>query len=146
MTEFTGEEIANWHKRQPKKTIGAKALLLNEANEILLLKPTYKTTWHLPGGVVDMGEEPRDALTREVQEELATSLNPAKLHIVGTTFQAVYDALILLYSYDIRLQEQAAAFQLRDDEHEACGWFPPAEAITMIDDHFTSFWREYFHL
>ncbi|MBS42173.1 MAG: NUDIX hydrolase [Nocardioides sp.] len=37
---------------------------------VLLCQLTYKTDWDLPGGVVEVGESPRDAVVREVEEEL----------------------------------------------------------------------------
>ncbi len=41
-----------------------------------------KDLWHFPGGFVSMGEDPADAVVRELQEELGAKLHP--LHLVGT--------------------------------------------------------------
>ena len=35
----------------------------------IILKPTYKNHWLLPGGVVEANESPRQACIREVKEE-----------------------------------------------------------------------------
>ena len=37
---------------------------------MLLCQLTYKRDWDLPGGVVEVGESPRMAVQREVEEEL----------------------------------------------------------------------------
>jgi len=63
----------------PKKRIAAAALLLNERQELLVVKPTYRDGWLLPGGVVEAGESPRQACMREIREELGLTITPSKL-------------------------------------------------------------------
>jgi 8-oxo-dGTP diphosphatase len=45
-------------------------LFRDAAGRVLLVKPTYKNGWEIPGGYVDAGESPRAAAAREVKEEL----------------------------------------------------------------------------
>jgi mutator protein MutT len=52
---------------------GVRAIILNEAGEILLQRRTDNGLWGLPGGSVELDETLLDALKREVAEE--TSLN-----------------------------------------------------------------------
>ena len=63
----------------PRKIIAAGALVLNSANELLLLETTYKPDWEIPGGIIEAGESPRQACRREVQEELGLALACAQL-------------------------------------------------------------------
>ena len=51
----------------PKVAAGA---LFIDADRFLLVRPTYKATWDIPGGYVDQGESPYQACLREVEEEL----------------------------------------------------------------------------
>lgn len=54
----------------PRTRGAASALLLDENDRILLVKPTYKAGWFLPGGVIEQGESPLAACLRECHEEL----------------------------------------------------------------------------
>jgi 8-oxo-dGTP pyrophosphatase MutT (NUDIX family) len=59
-----------FYESLPKKRVSAGALFLNEQGQLLLVNPTYKPQWEIPGGVVEQDESPRQACIREVQEEL----------------------------------------------------------------------------
>ncbi|MBI4100054.1 NUDIX hydrolase [Candidatus Microgenomates bacterium] len=73
---------ATYYQSLPKKRMAAAALFVNDKNEVLLVKPTYKTHWEIPGGVVEENESPRNAVIREVKEELGLTLtNPEFLCI-----------------------------------------------------------------
>lgn len=61
-------------KNLPRKRMASGVILFNEAGEILLVKPTYKDHWSVPGGVIDQDESPRDAALREVKEETSLDL------------------------------------------------------------------------
>ncbi len=54
----------------PKKRMAASALFLDEQGKILIVKPTYRPDWLLPGGIVEDHESPRQACIREIKEEL----------------------------------------------------------------------------
>jgi 8-oxo-dGTP pyrophosphatase MutT (NUDIX family) len=60
-----------------KRAIGQ--LLARSGDRVLLCQLTYKPDWDLPGGVVEVGESPRLAVGREVDEELGLSLEPGAL-------------------------------------------------------------------
>jgi 8-oxo-dGTP diphosphatase len=59
-----------WYERLPTTHIAALALLRDERGRALLVKPHYRTDWTLPGGMVEAGETPDEAVIREVSEEL----------------------------------------------------------------------------
>lgn len=82
------------------KRIAAAALIRDEAGRFLLVEPTYKHTWLLPGGVVEANEDPLAACVREVHEELGLSVVPGPLLVVdwvprhgvwGDSLQFIFD-------------------------------------------------------
>ena len=62
--------------------IGAGALVRNAVGHILLVNPTYKTPWEIPGGIVEEGESPRQCCERELQEELGVDVPLGRLLVV----------------------------------------------------------------
>jgi 8-oxo-dGTP pyrophosphatase MutT (NUDIX family) len=50
-------------------TLGVRALIIDEEGRVFLVKHSYVSGWHLPGGGVEPGETVRDALAREIREE-----------------------------------------------------------------------------
>ncbi|MFC6596393.1 NUDIX hydrolase [Kitasatospora paranensis] len=56
---------------QPRTTAGV--LFFDDTGRVLLVKPTYKPGWEIPGGYVHPGETPSEAAAREVREELGVT-------------------------------------------------------------------------
>lgn len=55
-------------------TFGVRAAVLNERGEVFLIRHTYVSGWHLPGGGVEVAESALQALDRELSEEAGLAL------------------------------------------------------------------------
>ena len=67
----------------PAIPASAGALIYDGAGRLLILKPTYKSGWTIPGGVMEAdGETPWQACQREVREECGLEVQSARLACV----------------------------------------------------------------
>lgn len=65
---------------QPKFNAGVSALIFDEQGRILLFKHTYrKYEWGIPGGTLEYGEQPAEAMVREFFEETGMHIEIERL-------------------------------------------------------------------
>lgn len=105
----------------------AGALFLDSAGRVLIVEPTYKDHWEIPGGMIEAGETPGEACVREVAEELGLTVRLGRLLVVdwaphpaaGDRVLFVFDGGVLSPSRlaEISLQaEELASYVLIDQE------------------------------
>jgi 8-oxo-dGTP diphosphatase len=64
----------------PAIPVSAGALIFDRTGRLLILKPTYKSGWTIPGGVMEAdGESPWEACRREVREECGIDVRRGRL-------------------------------------------------------------------
>lgn len=66
-----------------RKRVISNALFVDADGRALCVEPTYKETWHLPGGTVEQGESPSEGCVRECREELGVPVDLGRLLAVG---------------------------------------------------------------
>ena len=87
--------------------VGAAAIV-EQAGRVVLVRHSYKSGWLLPGGAVERGEPPADAVIRELQEEIGlTQSAPPQLLGVFIRRHLWVTNLILLY----RVREAVFVFR-----------------------------------
>jgi 8-oxo-dGTP diphosphatase len=70
----------------PRIPASAGALFFDSAGRLLIVNPTYKAHWTIPGGVMEAGETPWEACRREVLEEVGLELSADAGRLVVVDF------------------------------------------------------------
>lgn len=65
-----------------RKRMSAGVLFRDAADRVLLVEPSYKPHWDIPGGAVDAGEPPWTTAVREVREELGLDRPVGRLLVI----------------------------------------------------------------
>jgi 8-oxo-dGTP diphosphatase len=71
---------------EPRFTVTVGAILLDEDRRILLLRHAFRkgSGWGIPGGFIEKGEDPEEAIRRELREEVGLEIEIAKLAFART--------------------------------------------------------------
>ena len=126
--------IENYYKTLPGKRMGSGALLLNEANELIIVKPTYKEGWAIPGGVVEENESPRQACLREVEEEIGLEL--AAIKFLCLDWQAAHsdkpETLQFIFYGGVLDDKQIKQIKLAPEELSEYQFVSVARAVQLL--------------
>ncbi|MBX7269321.1 NUDIX hydrolase [Micromonospora sp. Llam7] len=109
--------------------VAAGALFLNDEGHVLLVRPSYKNHWDIPGGYVEPGESPRAACVREVEEELGLSAPVGSMLLVDwAPADNEGDKLLFIFDGGSLTAEQESGIRFADGELLECRYVP-AEAL-----------------
>lgn len=74
--------LAEGNARQARKRVATNVLIHDTSGRVLLVNPTYKPHWDVPGGMTEANESPRTAAARELREELDLTVPIGQLLLV----------------------------------------------------------------
>ncbi len=110
--------------------IGQKAIVTNQANELLLLRRSNKTPapgrWDFPGGGLDQGEDAIKGIKREIKEEAGLTIidiTPIKF----TTHLENKDSVLLIIYWALAKSNKVKLSW----EHDEYVWVNKKTALTM---------------
>ena len=119
------------------KTVRVVAAIIIEEGKVFATERGYgefEGGWEFPGGKIEAGESPQDALVREIKEELDTVIKVGDL--VDTVeydypkFHLSMDCFICsIVSGDLILKEHHAAKWLTKDNLCSVNWLPADEGL-----------------
>jgi 8-oxo-dGTP pyrophosphatase MutT (NUDIX family) len=127
-----GDYVANL----ARKRVGAAVLFTDPAGRVLLVEPTYKEYWEVPGGAVEAGESPYDAAVRELKEELCLSVSPGRLLVVDWVPPCAgrTEGVMFVYDGGWLSRAQATEIVVPPDELAGWAWCTLAEARERLSD------------
>jgi len=122
MTTFSYESL-------PKKRTASGAIIRNGEGKFLIVKPTYRPDWLIPGGTIEQDESPLTCCIREVKEETQLEMPAARLLMLAYCPRDAYSNEMLQFIFDggVLADGQAAKIELPTDELSDYRFISPAE-------------------
>lgn len=121
-----------YYEALAKMPSSSGAILWNSAGNILLQKQPYRAEWHIPGGMLDAKETPKQAAQREVKEECGITINKARLFCVDITLTEPYDRIHFLFDCGRLSDEEIGKIVLDPEEVSEIAFFTFDEALKIL--------------
>jgi 8-oxo-dGTP diphosphatase len=115
--------IAGRHQVVAALLLGSDAVLLCHRSPD---RQWYPDTWDLPGGHIDAGETPENALVRELREELGVSLAEPLGH--HSFYRATEEFEMWVWTTS---EWTGSPSNRAPDEHDQIGWFTAKDILSM---------------
>ena len=106
----------------PTKRWAAGVIFFDGDWKILLLEPTYKNDWEIPGGIIEDSESPKECCEREVLEELWLEKEVGKLLCLEYQREAD-DSYMFVFDGWVLSEEEIKDIKLQDSEIKSFGFY-----------------------
>lgn len=125
----------NYYKNLPKKRMAAGVLLFNERGELLVVKPNYRNSWLVPGGVVEEEESPREAVIREAREELGLELESVSFLCVDycKDCSAKGESLQFVFTGETLNKDRINGIKIQEEELEEYRFVKKEESLLLVN-------------
>jgi DNA-binding transcriptional MerR regulator len=130
-------ERAEYLAGLPKKRTAAGTQFFDEIGRTLLVEPTYRPYWLLPGAVVRSDESPFSAATRAIRDELDLPIKPGRLLVVDWVPPGPdrIEGLLFVYDGATLSPEQSATITLPPAELRSWAWCTDDELQDRLPAH-----------
>ncbi|MFJ8804012.1 NUDIX domain-containing protein [Streptomyces sp. NPDC102487] len=124
--------------RAPGHPITAHAIITDVARRILILRSASDPDrWQLPGGLVEADETPREALRREVAEEIGVEVEVKAAELMSVEWVPArrpgrHDRLALVFTGPVLTPKAAASIRLQATEVTDYRWQAPHGALAHL--------------
>lgn len=78
---------------------------------------TFPEYWDIPGGLVELGELPREAVIRETKEEVGLNIIPTKVVHEDSNLDVKKDLIFIRLVYLCELNDDIKNIKLQEEEH-----------------------------
>jgi ADP-ribose pyrophosphatase YjhB (NUDIX family) len=109
--------------RLPCKRMAAGVLFRDGEDRVLLVEPSYKPDWEIPGGAVEADESPWQAAARELAEELSWDRRVGRLLVVDhvLTYDSRPEGVVFVFDGGVVDETEVAALVPADGEILSAG-------------------------
>jgi ADP-ribose pyrophosphatase YjhB (NUDIX family) len=110
---------------QRRFTVTVAAMLFDDARRILLLEHVFRADrgWGVPGGFITKGEQPEDALRRELREEVSIDLDDVRLVFTRTLVNL--KQIEIYYRARVVGEPKPSSFEIKQAQWFALNDLPP---------------------
>ena len=136
---FTPGKITVMTAESKPKTLEVVGLIYIRDGKLLVTKSQKYDKYYLPGGKIELGESPEQALIREVSEEIGANIHIDSLKLYQIVSSDAYGqgsgVKLKMYCYQAEISEEPSPC----NEIEKIAWFtykdldkcPPAGKVVM---------------
>lgn len=123
---------AAFYAARPRSRLAAGALITDERGDVLLVEPTYKTNWEVPGGGVEAHETAPAACLRECREELGLDLAVGRLLVVDHQLDPPPRGDAIMFLYDGGVLAEPTGISLQASELRSYRFVAPGDLDALV--------------
>jgi ADP-ribose pyrophosphatase YjhB (NUDIX family) len=108
--------------------VGARCVVRDDADRILLVRRSDNGAWSLPAGSIELGETMRECAIRVVREEtglVALAITPFALHSIASPVPNMFGHIYQTITLGCRVDRYAGTLERVTDETTDAGFFAP---------------------
>ncbi|WP_319942503.1 NUDIX hydrolase [Nocardia aurantia] len=117
-----------------RKRMAAGTLFRDGLGRVVLVEPTYKPNWEIPGGAVEQDESPWETVARELREEIGWDRPVGRLLVVDYVRpqDGRPEGVVFVFDGGLLTAADVAGMVLRPEEIRSAGFYTLEQAATRV--------------